>query len=340
MRFIVYGVGAIGGVLAARLVQSGHEVTALARGEHARRIAEVGLEVRTPEGSDKVPLPVVEDPKQLDFDGAVVLLCVKSQDTPGALKALQRTADRATPVVCAQNGVDNERAALRLFSNVYAVCVMCPAVHLEPGIVQAHSTPITGILDIGRYPGGRDDLCERVAQALSGATYVSEVRSDIMRWKYAKLLMNLGNAIEAVCGTQARQGPIYRVVRREGVAALQAAGLDFASAEEDAARRGNLLNRRPIGDGTRVGASSWQSLHRATGSVEADWLNGEISLLGRLHGVPTPANDLLGQLANQMAASGAAPAGLSEAEVMARVDEAIALSSAHGYPIVEEESTR
>ena len=40
----------------------------------------------------------------------------------------------------------------------------------------------------------------------------------------------------------------------------------------------------------RSGGSTWQSLARGTGSTEADHLNGEIVLLGRLHGVPTPAN--------------------------------------------------
>ena len=53
--------------------------------------------------------------------------------------------------------VENERAALRFFPNVYGVCVMCPAVHLEPGVVQAYSTPVPGILHLGRFPSGADD---------------------------------------------------------------------------------------------------------------------------------------------------------------------------------------
>ena len=41
-------------------------------------------------------------------------------------------------VVCAQNGVENERMALRSFPDVYAMTVMCPATHLEPGVVVAY----------------------------------------------------------------------------------------------------------------------------------------------------------------------------------------------------------
>ena len=45
-----------------------------------------------------------------------------------------------------------------------------------------------------------------------------------------------------------------------------------------------------IGGRRRGGGSSWQSLARGTGTIETDYLNGEIVLLGRLHGVPTPVN--------------------------------------------------
>jgi len=56
------------------------------------------------------------------------------------------------------------------------------------------------------------------------------------------------------------------------------------------------------------GGSSWQSLARGAGSIEAEYLNGEIALLGGLHGVPTPRNELLQRLALQAAAAGT-PAG-------------------------------
>jgi 2-dehydropantoate 2-reductase len=38
--------------------------------------------------------------------------------------------------------------------------------------------------------------------------------------------------------------------------------------------------------------SSWQSLAKAAGDIECAFLNGEVALLGRLHGVPTPLRDL------------------------------------------------
>ena len=322
MRFIVYGAGAVGGVVGALLAEAGEDVILIARGPHAEAIRRSGLLVESPVGSRLVRTAVTEDPAAAAIRaGDVVLLGMKSQDTAAALDALRPTAPVSTPVVCLQNGVDNERAVLRLFPNVYGVCVMCPCSHLEPGVVQVSSHPVPGLLDIGRYPRGIDVTCGRIAAAFRRASFESVERPDIMRWKYRKLLMNLGNAVEAVC-----QRPVDREIRQrvmdEGVSCLREAGIEFVSEEEDAARRGALLNVEAVAGQLRDGGSSWQSLERKAGSIESDYLNGEIVLLGRTYGVPTPVNALLQQLANEMAASGAAPRSLSMPEFWERVREA------------------
>ena len=71
----------------------------------------------------------------------------------------------------------------------------------------------------------------------------------------------------------------------------------------------------PVNGAERVGGSSWQSLTRGTGSIEADFLNGEIILLGREHGVPTPLNEVLQRLANQAARYARAPGSTTPDEV-------------------------
>ena len=302
MRLVIYGAGAIGGVVGARLHQAGHDVVLIARGDHGWAIASAGLRLDTADGSVTLPVPVVAHPAELDLGpDDVVVLTMKTQDTIDALDALGRHASPATPIVCMQNGVESERLALRRFAAVYAVCVMCPATHLEPGVVEASSSPVTGLLDIGRYPAGTDAVADAVAAALAASTFESIVRPDIMRWKYAKLLMNLGNAAEAACGRDARQSDVVARARREGVACLRAAGIDVASKEEDEARRGDLLRMTPINGRERGGGSSWQSLQRGTGTIEADYLNGEIVLLGRRHDVPTPVNEVLQRLAGRLA---------------------------------------
>jgi 2-dehydropantoate 2-reductase len=323
MRFVVYGAGGIGGVLGARLSEQGYDVVLIARGEHGATIRRKGLRVESPERTVTLPLRAETHPSAVDWrDGDVVLLTMKSQDTEPALVDLVPLVAVDTPVVCLQNGVANERTALRYFRNVYGVCVMCPTTYLEPGVVQANSTPNTGILDIGRYPHGVDDTAAAIAKAFDSSSYVSMPRPDIMRWKYQKLLMNLANVIEAACGPSGRAGELAARTRAEGVAVLQAAAIDVASDEEDRQRRGDLLRMRPIDGQRRGGGSTWQSLARGATSLETDYLNGEIVLLGREHGVATPINERLQALAHELAASGAAPGSMDADAILARLERA------------------
>ena len=77
---------------------------------------------------------------------------MKSQDTIAACEALDACAPPDIAVACFQNGVENERVVLRHFAGTYAVCVMSPTSHIEPGVVIAQSAPVSGLLDIGCYP--------------------------------------------------------------------------------------------------------------------------------------------------------------------------------------------
>ena len=214
-----------------------------------------------------------------------------------------------------QNGVENERRVLRHFPNTYGMCVMCPASQLRPGVVQVHSAPVSGLLDLGRFPSGLDDRGRAIADAIATTTFQSVARPDIMRWKYRKLLMNLANAVEALCGPEGRFSALAREAQREGKEALAAAGIAVASSEEDRERRGDFLQMSPTSSGEWQGGSSWQSLARGAGSIEADFLNGEIVLEGALHGVPTPVNALLQRLASRAAAEGAPPGSWSVEEL-------------------------
>jgi 2-dehydropantoate 2-reductase len=285
-------------------------------------MAKGGLVIETADQRECVHVEVVQSPDEVVFTGDdLVLLAMKSQDTQAALEALDAVASPDILIACLQNGVENERAALRVFENVYGVVVMCPTGHLVPGVVQAFSTPITGMLDVGRYPFGTDATVDLLVDAFSASTFNSMARGDVMRWKYCKLLMNLGNAVEALCGPAARQSPLATMVREEGVACLQAAGIDFASLEEDAERRDGHLTVQPIRGQPRGGGSTWQSLERRTGSVETDYLNGEIVLLGRLHGIPTPANALLQRLMADAAACGTPAGSMTPDDLLAQLKE-------------------
>lgn len=322
MRYIIYGAGAIGGVIGARLFQQGLEVVLIARGAHFEAIRDRGLMLQTPLGTDIVHPAVAPHPAEISFaPGDAVIMTTKTQDSEAAMDALRAAAGADVPVVCAQNGVENERMAARRFTNVYAMVVMLPATHLVPGIVQAHAVPVSGILDAGCYPAGSDGEIGQITLDLTASGFSAHAIADPMRWKYAKLLSNLGNAVHAACGVRADGAELHARARAEALACFSAAGIEWAAEVDVEQRRRSMSPVAAIEGERRAGGSTWQSLARGTGSVEADYLNGEITLLGRLHGVPTPVNAALQKLVARMAQHGAAPGSVSASEIERLIPE-------------------
>jgi 2-dehydropantoate 2-reductase len=323
MRVVVVGAGAIGGVVGARLQRDGHDVTLVARGAHLDAMRRDGLRLATPDGAVTVRPTIVGSPGELGSTALdAVLLATKSQDTQAAVGSLADHLGADVPIVCLQNGVDNEPTALRHFAHVYGVAVMCPAAMLEPGRVVAYGSPTPGILDVGRYPSGDDDVAARLSAAFRGATFSSQTRVDIMRWKHRKLIVNVGNAVEALSGTAARQGPAGHLVTDEAERVIEHAGIPVVSRADDAAHRGDIVRRAPVDGQARPGGSMWQSLARGTGTIEADHLNGEIVRLARLHGVEAPVNQALQQLCRRAVVEGWPPAAVDADELLAHLEAA------------------
>jgi 2-dehydropantoate 2-reductase len=326
MRYIIIGAGAIGGTIGGRLSESGHEVVLVARGPHLDRLRTHGLRLATPAGLSTLRIPAAGAPAELALrSGDVLVVAVKTQDAEPVYAdwawqpvAGGTVAAESLPVVCAQNGVEGERLALRRFRQVYGMCVRLPATHLEPGTVAAYGAPVTGMLHVGRYPSGIDATATQIGEELAKSTFLAPVSAEVMRWKYGKLLSNLGNAIEALCGHHGGDGAaeLRRRARAEGAAVLAAAGIAHASADE---MRDGGYQAQPIEGLPRGGGSSWQSLTRGTGSIEADFLNGEIVLLSRQLGRPAPVNEVLQRLANQAAREGKAPGDTTAGEILALI---------------------
>jgi 2-dehydropantoate 2-reductase len=319
MRLVIFGAGAIGGAVGARLHQSGHAVTLIARGAHLEAIRQDGLTFVTPVERVVLPLPAVGDPAGVDWTGdEVVLLATKSQDTLGALTALRDAAGNTVPVVCLQNGVENERVAARLMDEVYGAVVMLPAAHLQAGTIEAYGAETTGHIDIGRYPEGTDLRCEEISAALAGSRLDSHPVADVMRLKYAKLLLNLTNVVSALFAASERRRELAELVSAEGRAVLDAVGVSYVAREiTDIEARWKRWDVRDIDGRSRAGSSTWQSLARGTGALETDYLNGEIVLQGRLTGVPTPLNERLCKLAATAARERRAPGTLSADDMLA-----------------------
>ena len=209
-------------------------------------------------------------------------------------------------IVCAQNGIEGERLALRRFDNVYGVYVYCNAVMVDPGIIRSYTGECLSILDIGRYPAGNDARGKAIAADFEAAGFSSRASEDVMYWKRAKLVLNTMNASQAACSDPAAAKEFMAMTVDEARRCMAAAGLAAASNEE-IAERSKDVTVTPIDGAFSPGGSTFQSLARGNATTEADYLNGEIAMLGRQSGVPTPANSTLQALMRVMATNRIAP---------------------------------
>ncbi len=327
MRYIIYGAGGIGGGIGGLLTRSGRDVMLIARGDHLTAMREQGLLVRQPGRSESIQVQTAAHPSEIDFrDDDVVLLTTKSQDTSAALDDLERAAGIDIPVISAQNGVANERAIARRFPNVYSMLIVMPATFLVPGEISLHGAPLSGLLDAGRFPSGTDELVTEVCADLSDSGFSARPDPHVMRLKYGKLLTNLRNALQALCGLREEvAGPEMRGfvtrIRDEAIACYEAAGIEYAPLSEINARRSEVFHSEEIEGVERGGGSTWQSFRRGLPGIETDWMNGEIALLGIEHGVPTPANRALQLMAKRALNRGLGDGAVPIEEIIALEDE-------------------
>jgi 2-dehydropantoate 2-reductase len=326
VRYVIFGAGAVGGLIGARLHQSGHQVQLIARGAHYEAIERHGLTMLSPSERETFRIPVAPDASAAELHAQdVILLCVKAQDTWGALLAIRDAAPHLQlPIVCMQNGVASEEMALRLFPEVHGAVVLVPAEHLEPGVVAGYGARLSGRIDLGRYPDGIDTRSQQISEALAASQFESEPRARIMAHKYAKLIQNLANGVEAICGPGQGHGPNGELIERlrtEGRAVLSAAQIEFEVDDvADVAGRWAQIGVAPIDGRQHQGGSGWQSVIRGAGSIETDYLNGEVVLLGRRLGVGTPLNEVVQGLARETISAGREPGWLTPAQVLELAD--------------------
>jgi 2-dehydropantoate 2-reductase len=321
---VIFGAGAIGSGLGGHLFRTGHEALLVGRPAHVERIRQVGLRLVTAEETYMVPVPSVSRAEDVGFtDDDVLLLCVKSQDTDRALVEIRAAGGdpRSLPILCCQNSITNEPAAARYFRRVYGVLIVVPGIFLEPGVIYNPSQGNAGFIEVGQFPDGADALSEEAAHALSVAGYAAYANPHVMAAKGAKMFSNLGNAMGAITDGQGDPAEYLRQVRREAEQCFAAAGIPFESPEAFEKRAREQHRQSALPPGVRNLGSSWQSLQRGLGSIEADFLNGEIVRLGRLHGLATPYNEVLQEVANHMAAQRDKPGKYTVADLQAQSND-------------------
>ncbi|MEI9981700.1 MAG: 2-dehydropantoate 2-reductase [Edaphobacter sp.] len=277
-RIAIVGVGAIGGVTAALLQQSGHELLLCTRRPMP------ALSVETPDGLIRVDAAFVTDSADA-FDVDWVLVATKAYDVAGAAKWLERLCAKGAPVAVLQNGVEHRErfAPYMAMEWILPVMVDCPAERQAADRIRQRGVMH---LKVPESALGRDFV-----GLFAGSPADASTVPDFLSVVWRKLCYNSAGVLSAL--TMQPNG----VVRGEamGEAALQiirecavVARAEGAQLEENIAETILLAQRAAPADGI----NSMLADRQAGRPVEIDARNGVIVRLGRKHRIPTPANEM------------------------------------------------
>lgn len=293
MRILVFGAGALGSVVAARLAGA-HDVALVGRRAHVEAIRRRGLKVS---GKTEIVATGLEAVTSVGELGGpppeVVLLTVKSYDTAAAVAALSPFRD-ASVLVSLQNGLGNEETIAAGASRVLGAVINQGATLLGPGEV-FHAG--TGDTELGPFEGTTMDDARALAAAFEGVGMPAVACEDIRARIWSKVILNAAvNPLTALLrmrtgellGSDDLLGALDLVVD-ESVAIARACGVTLDA--------GELLDLiRKVVEATRDNRSSMlQDLEKGR-RTEIDAINGALIDRAREHGLACPVNELLARM--------------------------------------------
>ena len=320
MKICIYGAGAVGGLMAGRLAQGGHEISVVARGAHLTAIREKGLRVLSGKKEFQIKIKADSDPARLGPQDAVIV-AVKAQNLPEVAAAIGPLIGPGTSIVTAMNGVpwwffdrlpfgggklhlDSLDPGGKLSRAIPTDRIVGCVVHL------AASTPEAGVVShnmgerlILGEPGGRNTArTQRLAEALTAVGFEAQQSSFIEKDFWVKLIGNVSfNPVAALTLATANRliaddyVKAYMVaIMREVLAIGRAVGVD---ADIDPEARMDMARK--------LGAFKPSTLQdmEAGKSLEIDGLLIGTLEIARKAGVAAPFTESLAGLARLRAES-------------------------------------
>src|SRR5438309_7288904 len=202
----VYGAGAIGGVTGAALAEAGHDVLLVDRAvDHVTAMNAHGLTVDRRTGSSTTRVRAIT-PDVLGSGLELVLLAVKSQDTPAALEVLAPRLAPGGAIVSLQNGLNEERIAAAVGESRTVGCLVNWAADWQaPGRI-LHGGG--GALVLGELDGRSSERVQRLATLLE-VVAPTRVSDNILGYTWAKHVYGALLVATAVVNAH-----VYEVVER------------------------------------------------------------------------------------------------------------------------------
>lgn len=294
MKLAMIGTGGIGGYLAVRLTESGHDVAAIARGPHLDAIKSEGLRLLAPSGESRVrPWMATDDPRDV---GAVdyIIFAVKGPSLDTAARVCRPLIGSDTAVVPFLNGVE---AADRLASVLEPESVAQGVAYISttvsgPGIISQ-----TG--DFARFIFGERDnrsshRLQRLRMAFREAGIDAPKTDDVTRELWNKFIFfsalsgvtaaarcNLGDVIASP-----QLASVFQQVMHETANLARARGVTIAGSAE--AESWEAAQKYP----TDLRSSTAVDLEQGR-PLETEWITGAVTRLSRSAGIEAPVNSIL-----------------------------------------------
>ena len=310
MKICIYGAGAIGGWIGARLAALGEPVSVVARGATLAALQTHGLRLQQTEGLLQVPVQAADNAATLGVQDLVVV-AVKAPALAEVARGIAPLLGPHTMVLTAMNGVPwwffqgfggaYAGTALKAVDASGAIAAAIPARHVvgcvvhascalqAPGVVQHH---FGNKLILGEPSGQQTERAKALAALLKRAGFEAPLSEQIQRDTWYKLWGNMTvNPVSALTGATTDlilDDPLVR---------------DFISqvmreAKEIGARIGIPIDQQPEDRHAvtrKLGAFKTSMLQdvEAGKPVELDALVTVVQELGVLTAVPTPFTDAL-----------------------------------------------
>ena len=281
MRLAIVGVGNYGSRFAARLIQSGQDVTLIARGRTLERLRTHGLPATQSPTTPAMPLATVratDDPTSVG-PVDVVCMCVKLYQLDDAMDVARPLVGPDTTILGLQNGVTAEDRLITRFGAAHVVGV---------GMGLA-SVPLA----IGEFPHGTSARTRAIVQVFKEAGLHVVESANVLEAIWGKFIVICGNTVCALARQPA--GGVVRVPALRQLASMAVAeAITLANAKGLAFGPESVTKADQLWDDIAAshpaGRPSLLQDLDAGRPLELDAWSGGAVKIGQDLGIPTPVN--------------------------------------------------
>ncbi len=312
MRILVFGAGAIGTYIGGSLSLAGEEVVFLERPEVQQVLIKTGLKLGLADGEKTVSQPIVVTSLKEAFETGrfdLAVLAIKGFDTAGFLEIIKPEKNSMPPVLCFQNGVENEPEI---------AAVLGEGRVIRGTVTTAIGRRGLGDIKVERFRGTGIEMSNPASDAVlaacnrAGLGMLGFDNGPAMKW--SKMLTNLmANATSAIlnwlpANVYAHPG-IFKLERRQLLEVLAVMDANHIPVVDLPGTPVKLLAFalrylpdfvvRPllvkaVGGGRGAKMPSFHiDLYQVRGQSEVDWLNGAVVRAAEKIGLKAPVNQLL-----------------------------------------------